>query len=118
MPETIDQALSKARNAFAVWRDCSFSERARVMREAGAYLRQHESRLVAKSKNSIVFSSSATRIASPRVGPIRFTQISADVRRTFVNELAVRCIVTIPIWGVPDAGRQRGFDARLKSSAV
>jgi acyl-CoA reductase-like NAD-dependent aldehyde dehydrogenase len=45
MPEDIDQALSKARDAFPVWRDCSFSERATVMREAAAYLRKHKSRL-------------------------------------------------------------------------
>ncbi|MGH7926879.1 MAG: NAD-dependent succinate-semialdehyde dehydrogenase [Candidatus Binatia bacterium] len=44
-PQTTEQVLSKSRNAFLGWRDCSFSERARPMREAAAYLRRHKSRL-------------------------------------------------------------------------
>jgi acyl-CoA reductase-like NAD-dependent aldehyde dehydrogenase len=44
-PQAIDQALKKARNAFPAWRDCSFSERARVVREAAGYLRKHKSSL-------------------------------------------------------------------------
>jgi acyl-CoA reductase-like NAD-dependent aldehyde dehydrogenase len=44
-PETIDRALFKAQKAFPAWRDCSFSERARVMRGAVSYLRKHKLRL-------------------------------------------------------------------------
>jgi acyl-CoA reductase-like NAD-dependent aldehyde dehydrogenase len=44
-PEAIEQALSEAQSAYRRWRRSAFAERAQLMRQAAAYLREHKPRL-------------------------------------------------------------------------
>jgi succinate-semialdehyde dehydrogenase/glutarate-semialdehyde dehydrogenase len=43
-PKQVDEALDEARRAFLAWRECTFAERGRPMREAARYLRAHKKR--------------------------------------------------------------------------
>jgi acyl-CoA reductase-like NAD-dependent aldehyde dehydrogenase len=44
-PEQIEQALSDAQRTYRRWRQTSFAERAELMRQAAAYMREHQPRL-------------------------------------------------------------------------